>query len=206
MKAKHYQVNEIFYSLQGEGARSGSPNVFVRFAGCNMLCRKEPGVRSPGGFDCDTEFSSGRALTAQGLLKEVQKVGGGCKWIILTGGEPALQLDALLIAVLRKAGYHLAIETNGTIALPPGLDWITISPKTAEHSIRQRVASEVKYVRALGQALPRPTVAKAEHYYLSPAFDGCALSQGNMDWCVKLCKENPKWKLNLQIHKLLRIR
>src|ERR1700689_5307284 len=162
--AERYLVNGLFYSLQGEGVRAGTPNVFLRLARCNQECRVES-----HGFDCDTEFESGRWMTAPEIASEARLLAAHCGWLILTGGEPALQLDAELIEVLHAAGFSLAIETNGSIELPAGPDWITVSPKVAEHAIRQRTADEVKYVRGHGQALPR-TVVTADHYVISPAF------------------------------------
>ncbi len=197
---KTYQINEIFYSLQGEGIRAGTPNLFLRFTGCNETCSVES-----HGFDCDTEFSSGRKLALDGIITELREAGPGCEWIVLTGGEPALQVDRELIDALHAAGFKLAIETNGSIALPDGLDWITVSPKVAEHAIRQRTANEVKYVRAYGQGIPR-TVVKADHQLISPAFTGDELDRKTLDWCVRLVKENPAWRLSIQMHKSWKIR
>ena len=126
---KRFFVNEIFYSLQGEGVRAGSPSVFVRFGKCNMACKVET-----HGFDCDTEFASGTFLTLPELADLVNEVGDDCRWIVFTGGEPALQIDEPLIDWFSELGYWLAIETNGSIQLPDGIDWITVSPKTAEHA------------------------------------------------------------------------
>ena len=170
-----YIVNEIFYSLQGEGVRSGTPNVFVRLSRCNLACTVET-----HGFDCDTEFESGRKMALEGIVAE-------------------------MIDGLHAAGYKLAIETNGSIELPPGIDWITVSPKVAEHAVRQRVAHEVKYVRGYGQAIPR-TVVKAEHYLISPAFEGDQVDPRTLDWCIRLCRDNPPWRLSVQQHKLWRVR
>lgn len=198
--AERYLVNEIFYSLQGEGVRAGTPNVFVRLARCNQECRVET-----HGFDCDTEFESGRWLVAPEIAAEARVLSERCGWLVLTGGEPALQLDATLIDTLHEAGFKLAIETNGSIELPPGLDWITVSPKVAEHAIRQRTAHEVKYVRGHGQAVPR-TVVAADHQLLSPAFDGDELDPRALQWCIRLCRDNPPWRLSVQQHKLWRVR
>lgn len=256
MGDRTYKVNEVFYSVQGEGMRAGEASVFVRFSHCNMECAVESGPKSPGGFDCDTEFESGRRLTLRQLataIWEALAAGGACldlnyadetaehtwgqevpMWIVLTGGEPALQVDAELCAYLRDAGFKLAIETNGSILLateseklpqavtkashiesyidsqgPLGIppkhffpfDWITVSPKVAEHAIRQRWAHEVKYVRGHGQALPE-TVVEAEYALISPAFDGLVVQERTMRWCQQLVMENPSWRLSIQTHKM----
>jgi organic radical activating enzyme len=197
---ERYFVNEIFYSLQGEGVRAGTPNLFVRLGRCNLACAKET-----HGFDCDTEFESGRWLGLDEIVAELETLSPDCRWIVLTGGEPALQVDAELIDRLHAAGYRLAIETNGSVELPPGLDWITVSPKVAEHAVRQRTAHEVKYVRGHGQAIPK-TLVQAEHYLISPAFEGNEVDPRALDWCIRLCKENPPWRLSVQQHKLWRVR
>jgi organic radical activating enzyme len=198
---KQYQVNEIFYSVQGEGVRSGTANVFIRFSGCNLTCNERE-----MGFDCDTEFVSGRKMTAKQIIDESLAIAPECRWIILTGGEPALQIDDELIQTFKEAGYELAIETNGTKELPQGLDWITVSPKTAEHTLRQPTANEVKYVRQKGQGIPRPTI-KADHYLISPAHNASnGFAKETMQWCVDLVKDNPEWRLSLQLHKILSVR
>jgi 7-carboxy-7-deazaguanine synthase len=197
---ERYLVNEIFYSLQGEGVRAGTPNLFLRLSKCNLTCLKET-----HGFDCDTEFESGRWMTIGEILAELRQLSEACDWVILTGGEPALQVDRELIDALHGAGYRLAIETNGSIELPPGIDWITVSPKVAEHAIRQRTAHEVKYVRGYGQGIPK-TVVQAEHSLISPAFDGDRLDPRTLDWCIRLCKDNPPWRLSVQQHKAWQVR
>jgi len=195
-----YRVNEIFYSLQGEGVRAGTPNLFLRFSRCNLECRVET-----HGFDCDTEFESGRSMTLPEIVAEMRALSAECLWVILTGGEPALQVDLELIGLLHAEGYSLAIETNGSVELPPGIDWITVSPKVAEHAIRQRRAHEVKYVRGYGQGIPK-TVVSAEHYLISPAFDGPEVDRRTLDWCIRLCRDNPPWRLSVQQHKLWSVR
>jgi len=169
---KKYQVNECFYSVQGEGMRVGTPNIFIRFSGCNMECDVEPGPKSPGGFACDTEFTSGRSVTMTELGEwmtkaweqasgETWKQDGGIQagpqwkrpWVILTGGEPGLQVDQPLINFFHDRRIRVAIETNGSIELPVGgglegpIDWITLSPKVAEHAVKQKWCHEIKYVR-----------------------------------------------------------
>lgn len=197
---RRYGVNEIFHSVQGEGLRVGTANLFLRFSGCNLTCRKES-----HGFDCDTEFVSGRALGLDEIVAEFHALHARTEWVVLTGGEPALQVDAELIEGLHAAGYKLAIETNGSIELPPGLDWITVSPKVAEHAVRQRRAHEVKYVRGHGQGIPK-TVVEAEHYLLSPAFEGGEVDERALAWCLRLVKEHPPWRLAVQWHKLWGVR
>lgn len=197
---ERYLVNEIFYSLQGEGVRAGTPNLFLRLAKCNLACTVET-----HGFDCDTEFESGRRLTLEEIVAEFRQLSADCGWVILTGGEPALQADRELIDGLHAAGYRLAIETNGSFELPEGIDWITVSPKVAEHAVRQKRANEVKYVRGHGQGIPR-TAVEADHYLISPAFDGAEVDPRTLDWCIRLCRDNPPWRLSVQQHKLWKVR
>ena len=204
-----YRVNEVYRSIQGEGHREGTDNVFLRFSGCNLRCSIEPGPKSPGGFDCDTEFESGRTMTllelGDWIDDEAIRGGDVCSWVILTGGEPGLQVNDALIESLHVRGFEIAIETNGSILMPYGIDYIAVSPKVAEHCIRQLKAHEVRYVRGYGQAIPK-TVVDAEHYFISPAFDGLNVDFRTIDWCRQLVKENPKWKLSIQQHKLALIR
>jgi organic radical activating enzyme len=197
---KRYQINEIFYSLQGEGMRGGEASYFVRFSQCNLTCKKET-----HGFDCDTEFASGRRMTAEEIIGELRTLSPSCQWIVLTGGEPALQIDAGLIDALHAAGYKLAIETNGSVEVPPGLDWVTVSPKVEEHEVKQRTATEVKYVRGYGQELPK-TVVEAQYQLLSPVFNGQFIDRRSLEWCIALIRDNPSWRLSVQQHKLWRVR
>jgi len=210
MSPKEYRVNEIFWSLQGEGMRAGTANTFVRFSGCNLACDIEPGPRSPGGFKCDTEFESGRSLLLGHVLEQVRETSHGCKGVILTGGEPGLQVDEELVDALQVAGFFVAIETNGTVPVPDCLDWITVSPKVAEHALVQLTANEVKYVRGEGQAIPKTKVRPREtgplHRLISPAFLGLDVDRRALAWCVQLVKENPPWRLSIQMHKDWRIR
>ena len=192
---KSYRINEIFFSLQGEGARVGQSSLFLRFSKCNLSCKVET-----HGFDCDTEFESGSDRTVEEILAAFGDLTNECRWVVLTGGEPALQVDVEVIEALHEAGYRLAIETNGTVELPEGLDWVTVSPKVAEHAIRQKIADEVKYVLRVGQALPE-TIVEADHYWISPAFEGDRVDPQTLEWCVRLVKENPQWGLSVQMHK-----
>lgn len=196
-QGKKYRVNEIFYSLQGEGARTGSANMFVRFAGCNLRCNVKE-----HGFDCDTNFSGGLDYSLDVLVDAIKHEDKfNCKSIIWTGGEPSLQLTSDLLQALPE--YYHCVETNGTNELPKEVDWISCSPKSAEHTLRVGNVDELRYVIAPMQALPRPTL-KADHHYLSPAFmPDETLPTDALNWVNKLCKENPKWKMSLQSHKLL---
>lgn len=206
--SKTYAINECFYSLQGEGVRAGTANVFVRFSGCNLRCDVAEGPLSPGGFACDTEFMSGRKLTLPEVHEWIQKCSKDCRWLILTGGEPGLQVDQQFVDYFHSLDYQMAIETNGTIdlsKLSPGLDWITLSPKVAEHAVKQLTANEIKYVRGWGQGIPKP-VAKAYHYLISPAASGLEIPQETLQWTIKLCLENPQWRLSVQQHKAWAVR
>lgn len=204
---KKYAINEIFYSLQGEGLRAGTPNIFVRFAGCNLQCAAD----GEAGFDCDTEFTSGRMLTLEEIIQQVEdlsktqpgaKLLPFCHWVVLTGGEPALQINDEMVTAFHKAGYLLAIETNGTHPLPDNLNWICCSPKTAEHTLRlNRTPDELKYVRHNGQDIPSPRLT-AHHYLISPAVqpDG-SIRKEDLAWCIELVKQYPGWRLSVQQHK-----
>ncbi len=148
-------------------------------------------------------------MTAEEVLTEAKNLSRECKNVIFTGGEPLLQLlktPVELLAAFKNAGYFVAIETNGSINPEYGcIDWITCSPKVAEHCIKCLRANEVKYVRGYGQAIPVPT-CKADYYLISPAFDGNAVFKRTMDWCVNLVKENPTWRLSCQQHKFWSVR
>ena len=211
---KTYMVNEMFWSLQGEGIRAGEMSLFIRFTGCNLQCKIEKDKLSMGGFDCDTEFESGRKLTIEQIINEAAAIvpmnqewfGKNLAWVVFTGGEPALQLDKNLIDAMHGIGYKCAIETNGSKCVDGlGLDWITVSPKVAEHAIRQMTATEIKYVRGYGQALPIPK-CKAPYQLISPAFNGLTVDRKTIDWCAQLVSHNPQWRLSVQMHKLWGVR
>lgn len=206
-----YLVNEVFYSLQGEGARAGTAAAFIRFAKCNLCCNV-----AEQGFDCDTDFEQGEWYQPGELVDAIATY--PTSWVILTGGEPSLQVDVDLVARLHKSGWKVAMETNGTRNVSHlGLDWVTVSPKTPW--IHQRTADEVKYVLAAGAELP-PMGFQAEHRLLSPAFGPCdhdgdceppACPGGVVDpealaWCIKLVMENPGWRLSCQQHKWWNVR
>lgn len=198
---KRYPIKECFLSLQGEGMWAGRTSVFLRFAGCNLKCRKET-----HGFDCDTDFEGGRTLSVSEVVEEVVSVAGGCEWIVLTGGEPALFLDPELAAALGDH-HNLAIETNGTVPLKARVDWVSVSPKRGER-LALSFADEIKIVLAAGQPLHGAINGRidANHYLLSPAFEGDTLPEENLRYCIDLCLRNPRWKLSVQQHKLWKVR
>lgn len=203
-KVRQYAINDIFYSFQGEGIRAGTAAIFLRFAGCNLQCSV-----SSHGFDCDTEFSSFTKRSADNIISFCREIAPACSWIILTGGEPLLQVDLPLCEQLKAAGYKLAVETNGTVEPEPALrdllDWITCSPKVAEHAIAITSCDELKYVRSYGQGIPRPSVRDARHKLISPAFSGDQLASKTLEWCISLVRENPEWRLSVQQHKIWQI-
>jgi organic radical activating enzyme len=207
---KTYPINETFLSLQGEGARAGTLNVFVRFAGCNLQCSRD----GEAGFDCDTEFVSHRKLDAIEIAAEVARLwpasGKQRPQIILTGGEPLLHVDLELLTKLAQFCGTVCIETNGTQPLPAGVDpeslWISCSPKTAEHTLRVGAVNELRYVRHAGQGIPMPSLS-APLRYLSPAWDADGYrTQRNLQHCMDLIRANPEWRLSVQQHKLWRVR
>lgn len=191
-----YKVNEIFCSPQGEGIRAGTLNVFVRFAHCNLKCSLET-----HGFNCDTDFTGGRPFNLEDLVTRIREIGQKCKSVIFTGGEPALQLNLPLVQALQAEGYFVAIETNGTVSLEGlNLDWITVSPKSAAHTLKVKTCSELKYVISDQMALPVPSV-QSDYKLLSPAFEGLNVNTLALKWCITLIKEDPTWRLSVQNHK-----
>lgn len=189
------KVNEIFCSIQGEGARAGTMNIFIRLSGCDLTC----------GF-CDTEFESGKDMSLEEILSDCQKY-LPIRSIIWTGGEPSLQLTEDIVSYFAERGYYQAIETNGNNKVPKNLDWITISPKVAEHVIKKNFkdtkVDELRYIYfSHKKAVPVPMI-KATHLYLSPAFNGNMIDYDNLKSVLELINRNPEWKLSIQLHKLL---
>jgi len=196
-----YSINEIFYSIQGEGVRAGTPNVFIRFAGCNLRCSVDD-----AGFNCDTDHAKGEPYTLDDVIRFLEFMDrDGCRTVILTGGEPTLQVDGPLVDALKSHGWFIAIETNGTREVVPGIDWITVSPKVPDNQIVQTAANEAKYVIGPRGEIPRSSIV-ADHYLVSPAFDGSDVSPGALNWCVALVMANPTWRLSVQQHKAWRVR
>lgn len=189
-------VNEIFYSLQGEGGRAGQASIFIRLAKCNLACSF-----------CDTDFERGVKMSLEEVFKEIEKY--NCKWIIWTGGEPALQLNDKIVAFFKERGYLQAIETNGTKRIPSGIDYITCSPKQNFEIVRELIpeVDELRFPIQKGDPLPDISILpKTNRYLLSPIFDNDKVIQENVDYCISLIKDNPVWALSLQTHKLIGIR
>lgn len=208
-----YLVKEVFYTLQGEGANTGRPSVFLRFAGCNLWSGREEDRKSAVCDFCDTDFigtdgpGGGRYGTAQELVSEVlakwPSAGGDHRFVVCTGGEPLLQLDTNLIKALREAGFAIAVETNGTLHVPKGIDWICVSPKVRA-ALLQTQGDELKLV------FPQPGLDPSryeglafQHFFLQP-MDGPHRDH-NTSLAMQYCLSHPNWRLSLQTHKLLGI-
>ena len=208
-----YHVKEIFYTLQGEGANTGTPAVFCRFAGCNLWSGREDDRASAICQFCDTQFvgtdgtGGGKFETAIDLARAVKaactaKVGPGL--VVLTGGEPMLQVDQALIDALHDEGFAIAIETNGTLPVPDDIDWICVSPK-AGADLKQTRGDELKLVYPQAALLPDAVrTLDFEHYFLQP-MDGPAQA-ANTQAAIAYCMENPPWRLSVQTHKVVGIR
>jgi 7-carboxy-7-deazaguanine synthase len=212
-----YSVKEIYYTLQGEGAHTGRAAVFCRFAGCNLWSGREADRASAICQFCDTDFADtdgpggGKFASAQELAAAVMEAWAAgaaeSRFVVCTGGEPLLQLDPPLIDALHAYGFEIAVETNGTIAAPPGLDWICVSPKVGTE-LKQRTGDELKLVYP--QTSPQNSLDPAgfesltfRHFFLQP-MDG-PRRDANTQAALKYCLDHPRWRLSLQTHKLLGI-
>jgi 7-carboxy-7-deazaguanine synthase (Cx14CxxC type) len=207
-----YAVKEIFRTLQGEGARSGRAAVFCRFAGCNLWSGREADREGAECRFCDTDFvgmdgpGGGRFATAEAhaaAIAESWGTGSGPRYVVCTGGEPLLQLDPPLIGALHLRGFEVAVETNGTVEPPPGIDWLTVSPK-AGATLAARRGDELKLV------FPQPGLGpdsllglEFAHFFLQP-MDGPARA-ANTAAAVAHCLAHPRWRLSLQTHKMIGI-
>jgi 7-carboxy-7-deazaguanine synthase (Cx14CxxC type) len=207
-----YSVKELFYTLQGEGARAGRPAVFMRFAGCNLWSGREQDRAGAICQFCDTEFvgtdgdSGGKFVSADALAAAAlaKWPGGGAPYVVCTGGEPLLQLDTPLIEALHARGFEIAIESNGTLPPPPGIDWICISPK-ANAEFVQRSGNELKLVYPQAGADPAHFEGLSfEHFFLSPMDN--PERDANTRAAIAYCLAHPHWRLSLQTHKLIGIR
>lgn len=179
------KINEIFYSLQGEGYHTGTPAVFVRFSGCNLHCSF-----------CDTQHESGLMMSDKDIINEVNKF--PAKMVILTGGEPSLWIDQTLIDALHDECKYIAIETNGTNTLPENIDWVTCSPKTGGRVVLKHI-DELKVVYQ-GQLLAQYDAFITPNKFLQPC------SNSNITETIKCVKKHPEWRLSLQTHLIIGIR
>jgi 7-carboxy-7-deazaguanine synthase (Cx14CxxC type) len=206
-----YTVKEIYYTLQGEGAQTGRPAVFCRFAGCNLWTGREADRADAICRFCDTEFvgtdgpGGGKFASAAALARAVRAAWSvsapGRPLVVCTGGEPLLQLDAALVEALHGEGFEVAVETNGTQEAPAGLDWICVSPK-AGAPLNLRHGHELKLVYPQGGAEPeRYTGLEFQHFFLQP-MDGPERER-NTRLAIDYCLTHPRWRLSLQTHKLL---
>lgn len=193
------RVNEIFYSIQGEGAHSGEAAIFVRLSGCNLLCEF-----------CDTEHRPYKDLTEDEICSQIAEFPS--RLVVITGGEPTLQLTKSLIQKIHALGKMVAIETNGTHEIPQGVDWVTVSPKSLFVGAKGlpviNHAQEVKVVYNGIQWADDPTFGiTAAHYFIQPCDTGNEeRNREIINQCVQFIKENPTWKLSLQTQKILRVR
>ncbi len=209
-----YAVKETFLTVQGEGGQAGRPAVFLRFAGCNLWSGREQDRADAVCTFCDTEFvgtdgdGGGKFRTPEAMADHVASfwIGreGDPKLVVCTGGEPLLQLDAPLITALHARGFEIAVETNGTIAAPEGIDWVCVSPK-ASAPVVQTSGQELKLVYPQALAMPeRFDALDFERFWLQPMDgpDQAANTAAAMDYCLR----HPKWRLSVQTHKYIGVR
>jgi len=206
-----YKVKEIYYTIQGEGYHTGQPAIFCRFSGCNLWTGREKDRDKAICQFCDTDFwgtdgINGGNYSAQELADKISSMWPEDKpepFVVCTGGEPALQLDQKLVDTLHDCGISVAIETNGTLALPKGIDWVCVSPKAGAELALQS-GDEIKLVYPQKDMLPKNFEAlDFKHYYLQPLFDENIIDHTTQ--CINYCKENAAWKLSVQTHKYLNI-
>ena len=211
-----YSVKEIYFTLQGEGAQTGRPAVFLRFSGCNLWSGREAHRASAVCRFCDTEFvgtngpGGGKFATAAALADAVfeawpSAAGDPRPFVVCTGGEPLLQLDAAAIDALHARGFEIGVETNGTLAAPPGIDWLCVSPKGAAPLV-QRTGDELKLVYPQDEPEAQPDVFAGmpfKVFSLQP-LDNAARASNTVS-TVSFCLANPQWRLSLQTHKFLGI-
>lgn len=208
-----YAVKECFLTLQGEGVQAGSRAVFLRFAGCNLWSGREQDRATAQCRFCDTDFvgtdgeGGGKFSNAEELAAHVEATwSGGAerRLVVITGGEPMLQLDTALVDALHARGFRVAVETNGTLPATPGLDWICVSPK-AGAPLRVRRGNELKLVYPQAGAAPAEyETLHFEHFLLQP-MDGPGL-RANTEKSAAYCMAHPRWRLSLQTHKVIGIR
>lgn len=207
-----YAVKEIFHTLQGEGARAGRAAVFCRFAGCNLWSGREEDRGAAACRFCDTDFvgldgeGGGRFAGADALAAKIEAAwegGDTHRYVVFTGGEPLLQLDPALIAAAHALGFEIAVETNGTLPAPPGIDWICVSPK-AGNPLAQTSGDELKLVYPQGGADPSAFVDLPFQYRFLQPMDGPDATASTRA-AVAYCRRDARWRLSLQTHKIIGI-
>ncbi|PQA89327.1 7-carboxy-7-deazaguanine synthase [Hyphococcus luteus] len=206
-----YAVKELFYTLQGEGAQAGRPAVFLRFAGCNLWSGLERDRADAVCTFCDTDFigvdgpGGGKFADAEALAAAVAKAwpGGGRPYVVCTGGEPLLQLDAALIETLHDEGFEIGVETNGTLAAPGGVDWLCVSPKSTAPLV-QTSGNELKLVYRQKDAPPEAFEDLAFDFFFLQPMDGPSRAAETAA-AVEYCRRHPQWRLSLQTHKIVGI-
>jgi 7-carboxy-7-deazaguanine synthase len=208
-----YSVKEIFYTLQGEGLRAGRPAVFCRLAGCNLWTGREEDRAHAVCRFCDTDFVGtdgtlgGKFSDARRLALTVASLwprGQGHRYVVLTGGEPLLQVDAILLDALHAEEFEVAVETNGTLPAPAGIDWLCVSPK-AGATLAQRSGHELKLVYPQPGLMPDSIKGVDFQHYLLQPMDGLQ-REANTRPAIAYCQANPRWRLSVQTHKILEIR
>jgi 7-carboxy-7-deazaguanine synthase len=208
-----YSIKEMFYTLQGEGNQAGRPAVFCRFSGCNLWSGREQDRANAVCTFCDTDFvgtdgeGGDKFKNAEALAHAIDSFWPishqNQKYVVLTGGEPLLQVDAPLILALHKLNFTIAVETNGTITPPSGIDWICVSPKSTAN-LKITKGDELKLVYPQLDSLPNQYEhLDFKHFYLQPMDN--INTEDNIQGAMNYCKNNPKWRLGLQQHKILRI-
>ena len=208
-----YAVKEIYYTLQGEGARAGRPAVLLRFAGCNLWSGQEDDRAAAICRFCDTDFvgtdgpAGGKYAEPDVLARAVRDLWPpgvvAAPYVVCTGGEPLLQLDEPLVEALRREGFEVAVETNGTLPLPRGIDWVTVSPKAGADLLLEQ-GDELKLVYPQRGASPERFEWLAFTHFLLQPMDGPELDR-NTRLATQYCHDNPRWRLSLQLHKVLGI-
>jgi organic radical activating enzyme len=204
-KKKQYSINEVFYSIQGEGVHAGRAAIFVRFAGCNLKCTF-----------CDTDHAERVRMTAKELIAAMKTANDDCHQVVLTGGEPALQLDVDLVRALHAEGYWLQIETNGTKALPVNLgrgsaayrDHVTVSPKFGGMIVLKKcdelkIVVDVPDIKAIAD---RKDLPRSTYQCVSPVFNGGKVDDEMHNACVNWVLTHPEWQLAFQLHKVWGVR
>ncbi|WP_100638925.1 7-carboxy-7-deazaguanine synthase [Marinobacter salexigens] len=216
-----YKVKEAFYTLQGEGAQAGRAAVFCRFSKCNLWTGREKDRAAAVCNFCDTDFvgtdgqNGGVFETAEALADHIRSLwpdAPGTPYVVCTGGEPLLQLDETLIKAFHQAGFEVGVETNGTLPAPAGIDWLCVSPK-ADAPVVIEACDELKLVYPQAKAMPERFVhLKARHFFLSPMASPAApegstdpVKQSNTRKATDYCLANPRWRLTLQMHKIIGI-